>query len=480
MQGAGSLLCSDAMTIGELRCRGGFTAAGRASSSTVSTGARRMASNSRVVALDTTKESDDEHDGSAVMRLCRVGVPTVRRQFGGAQMEMRQLTPVELVEILARHREYCTLKQAEAIPSDADRADLSCADLRGRDLSGAVLADADCHDADFTGADLRGADLSRTNFFEANLSGCLFTGAILEETNFRCAKLNGSDFTGASLNRVQLLWTQLERAQFTNARLTHPFLLDCLAAGSVFQNSDLTGVVLKGSFEDADFRGAKLAFSTLASTFTRCDFTGADLTSAAMSGVFIAAKFVGAKLEGAELCGDLSDADFGGAELPVAVVRGSYLNAAAIRMNRWSDEQIIDWRKAGAILDDETLIRIGQMVSRMFDAEFVYAGEDQLGTYWNLYFINTSSYVLDEVCFCKNSRTNVQPGERIFLRRHLVECLWDTFWSAADYHIQIHRGSEECEYKVAIDARGATSTRKVRYDSPDPARLEDAMDRPKR
>ena len=58
-------------------------------------------------------------------------------------------------------------------------ADLSRADLRWADLSGAYLSEADLSGANLSGADLSGADLSGANLRWANLSGADLSGANL-------------------------------------------------------------------------------------------------------------------------------------------------------------------------------------------------------------------------------------------------------------------------------------------------------------
>jgi uncharacterized protein YjbI with pentapeptide repeats len=75
----------------------------------------------------------------------------------------------------------------EAVESDAD---LSDADLRGANLSGADLRDADLSGANLSGANLRGADLS---------------GADLNGANLRGADLNGANLRGADLSDAELM-----------------------------------------------------------------------------------------------------------------------------------------------------------------------------------------------------------------------------------------------------------------------------------
>ncbi len=112
------------------------------------------------------------------------------------------------------------------------------------------------------------------------------------------------------------------------------------------------------------------------------------------------------------------------------------------------------------------------------DLEFVFAGEDHIGSYWNLYAINTSPFVLDYVEFNGVRRDAVKPGERIFLRRHCVETMPDPFRSAADYHVVVRLESRRHEYRIDISEEGKTTTRMRRPEAPDPTPANEALDQP--
>jgi len=72
-------------------------------------------------------------------------------------------------------------------------ADLRYADLRGADLSGAVLSGADLRYADLRGANLSGADLSGADLRYADLRGAYLSGANLSGADLRYAYLSGAD-----------------------------------------------------------------------------------------------------------------------------------------------------------------------------------------------------------------------------------------------------------------------------------------------
>ena len=80
-----------------------------------------------------------------------------------------------------------------------ERADLSGADLRSADLSGANLRSADLRSDDLSGANLRSANLRSADLRSANLSGADLSGA-----NLRSADLSGANLSGANLRSADL------------------------------------------------------------------------------------------------------------------------------------------------------------------------------------------------------------------------------------------------------------------------------------
>ena len=87
---------------------------------------------------------------------------------------MKQYTESELASILKLHKAWI-------IGEDyGKRADLSWADLREADLSGADLSWADLREAELSGADLRRADLRRADLSGADLSRADLSGANLD------------------------------------------------------------------------------------------------------------------------------------------------------------------------------------------------------------------------------------------------------------------------------------------------------------
>lgn len=116
----------------------------------------------------------------------------------------------------------------------------------GQDLRGANLSSAVLRDASFARADLRKADLSGVEAPDAR-----FTSAELAEADFSGAVLRGADFTRANLARARLAKADLRGARFFRADLT---------------GADLTGAIIAG----ADLSTALLGGALWVDGTTRC------------------------------------------------------------------------------------------------------------------------------------------------------------------------------------------------------------------
>ena len=120
-------------------------------------------------------------------------------------------------------------------------------DLRGADLSGAVLRDADL------------SDRERAVLRDADLSGADLSGAVLRD-----ADLRGADLSDAVLRDAVLSGSRPERCRPERCRL---------------RGADLSGAVLRG----ADLSGAVLSDAVLRDA----DLSGADLSGAVLSGAVL-------------------------------------------------------------------------------------------------------------------------------------------------------------------------------------------------
>ncbi len=133
-----------------------------------------------------------------------------------------------------RTRFQHALVRGTRISGNLSRALFTGADLRGQDMSGAVL-----RRAKFTGADLRGTDLRR-----ADLRGAVLRGADLRGADLRGARLQGAQLQAARLERADLRGAALRGASLQRAALGR---------------TDLRGTPLAGvDLTLADARGARL------------------------------------------------------------------------------------------------------------------------------------------------------------------------------------------------------------------------------
>lgn len=115
------------------------------------------------------------------------------------------------------------------------KPDLSHAQLKGADLSGANLSNANLFDADLSGANLTDASLEDANLEQTNLSG-----AKLVRSNLQCARACRARFNGAELQFSNMRNVDLEAARLYSA--------------------DMRGVQLQAANLDlAQLRGANLS-----------------------------------------------------------------------------------------------------------------------------------------------------------------------------------------------------------------------------
>lgn len=133
---------------------------------------------------------------------------------------------------------YEVLQRLDLSNGRYDGVDLRYADLRGSNLSGAVLSESVLVGTRFAEGFLDNVDLSRAVIYEADFSGSKLRGALLRETegaaglpkgnwrrpgfegvNFSGADLEGADLTGANLRGADFRGANLSRVNFEGASL---------------------------------------------------------------------------------------------------------------------------------------------------------------------------------------------------------------------------------------------------------------------
>ena len=91
----------------------------------------------------------------------------------------------------------------------------------GRNLSGAILLNADLRGSDLSNVVFLGADLRRADLRASTLTNTFFTGgADLQDADFRGATMNGTFFTDANLRNADLRGAVLTSGSLENADLT--------------------------------------------------------------------------------------------------------------------------------------------------------------------------------------------------------------------------------------------------------------------
>jgi uncharacterized protein YjbI with pentapeptide repeats len=189
------------------------------------------------------------------------------------------------------------------------RPDLWKADLRGLNLQGINLAEADA----------MGADLSESNIRNGNLTRAKLSGAQLRDADLSYANVSNADLTEAKLMEAKLCGTDLTKTDLREAEMNGADLRE-----AKLWRSNLMGVNLSsGNLTGADIRGANLTRANLTkATLAQTNLAKADLTEANLT----EARLNKADLRGAKLyMTDLKEARLYGADLGEADLTGSRL-----------------------------------------------------------------------------------------------------------------------------------------------------------
>ncbi len=232
---------------------------------------------------------------------------------------------------------------------DAVRDGVSMAewDLRGVNLAGVSLVDADFSRAILAGANLSGAFVRGCTFDGASLVESELSDAVFEQCSFRETDLSPSRaervrFKGCALDGVLASDLYLRSARFTDCTLGAAELAGCDLVEAAFEGCTLDGADLSGAaLTEARFSGCSLVDAWLEgviadrSIVDKSDCTllrasGASFEGASLKRVMLdGARFSGAKLRAADLSlASLARADLSGALLAQAKLMGASLRAA--------------------------------------------------------------------------------------------------------------------------------------------------------
>lgn len=218
--------------------------------------------------------------------------------------------------------------------------------LKGRNLSYAVLSDADLDHVDFSGAILVGANLRGAHLNNA-IFGCLNlasenTSASAETHRARaqCTNLTGADLTLAEAHNSNFFRANLTLANLEGAKLTGSNLSGAEAYGARFKNAKLMGAEIAGAkFWAADMTNTRMQ----GAHGYKASFKAANLSHAILHGAklretgFELANLDNSQLSGADITGStLIGASIVGATFHMAVA-GTMPRLAAAKIAHTAD-----------------------------------------------------------------------------------------------------------------------------------------------
>ncbi|MDB9313501.1 pentapeptide repeat-containing protein [Spirulina sp. CS-785/01] len=243
------------------------------------------------------------------------------------------------------------------------------------------LSEANLRNVDLSGADFTHATLNVTNLSGANLSQVNFTHAKLNVARLSGANLTGATLNSASLNVANLIRATLNNAQLQDAQLIHAEIIRADLSRSNLSNSNLQGADLRETLfretnlsycnlTECNLRGAFLAESILEQAFlSNADLTRADLRAVNLREADLSqATLTCANLQGADLRGsNLRWTELGGADLRWADLSDAKLSGANLKGADLS----------GAILVNASLVHTDLGRARLIKVE--WAGADLTG-----------------------------------------------------------------------------------------------------
>jgi hypothetical protein len=164
----------------------------------------------------------------------------------------------QLEEILLLHELWLQSNAAQGCQAILPGKDLRQLDLRGKNLSYAVLTETQFDRADLSGATLQNANLRRASLEYANLANADLSNADLSETSA----------TGADFSNALLLYAVLRNADFSHAVLQSADLSHAVADAANFAHCNMTHSILhETTMDNTDFTNANLYFASFSNTY---------------------------------------------------------------------------------------------------------------------------------------------------------------------------------------------------------------------
>ncbi|MEO0686612.1 MAG: pentapeptide repeat-containing protein, partial [Cyanobacteria bacterium J06649_11] len=169
-----------------------------------------------------------------------------------AQLKQANLSGANLSRVL--------MVRTDLSRANLNQANLSAARLVGANLSSARLAKADLRGAVLENASLTGADLGEARLNDADLYGARLGRVIAIGTQLSNANLIKTEWQGADLSSAYLDRANLSNANLSATRLTGAILRSANLQKANLRNADLSLADLRGAnLAGADFQGTILS-----------------------------------------------------------------------------------------------------------------------------------------------------------------------------------------------------------------------------
>ena len=171
-----------------------------------------------------------------------------------------------LEEILERHLHWLNrdCENWESMRADLHNANMSyanmrCVDLSGADLHNANMSYANMRCVDLSGANMRGADMSYANMrytdlHDANMSGANMRGADMSYANMRCANMSYANMSYANMIESNLTDTNMIESNLRYSIMSYADLSCTNLCGADISGADICGANMRG----ANMRGANM------------------------------------------------------------------------------------------------------------------------------------------------------------------------------------------------------------------------------
>jgi uncharacterized protein YjbI with pentapeptide repeats/uncharacterized RDD family membrane protein YckC len=186
------------------------------------------------------------------------------RRFGTFDDWIADLSGADLKEanLSGALLSHVLMNRTNLIRATLSQSNLSYAILTGANLSSAQLQNADLRQAVLENAIFTGANLVEANLTQANLQGARLGQVNAIGAYLQFGRLTQSDWQGADLSAANLGQANLQYANLSSTKLAGANLSNAQLQNANLRNADLSKADLRGAnLAGADFQGASFAVS---------------------------------------------------------------------------------------------------------------------------------------------------------------------------------------------------------------------------